>query len=183
MVIGEEITVTCTPVSGYKVGSVVVTDGAGNKEDITSTLKFNATVKNTVIVTFVSESTVVASVETFEVSDFTGVTSQSKITQTVKDFTFEVSSGVIDGGQIRVYKSSTLTITAPSTSKITKVEFTCTASGITKYGPGGFAGDNYTASTGNTGTWELAAGASSLTLTAKTNQVRITKMVISYIPA
>jgi hypothetical protein len=181
---GEEITITCTPASGYKVGSVVVTDGAGNKEDITSTLKFNATVKNTVSVTFVSESTVVASVETFEVSDFTAVTSQSKITQTVKDFTFEDSNGLINGDQIRVYKNATLTITAPSTSKITKVEFTCAASETTKYGLGGFAGDNYTAGTGgNTGTWELAAGASSLTLTAKTNQVRITKIVISYIPA
>ncbi len=66
---------------------------------------------------------------------------------------------------------------------MTKVVFTCTASGDAKYGPGCFTGTNYTAGEGETGTWELAAGASSLTLTASKKQVRITQMEISYIPS
>lgn len=76
--------------------------------------------------------------------------------------------------ELRVYKNQTLTITATG---ITKIEFTCTASGTTKYGPGCFAdlkGYSYNATIG---TW--IGSADSVTFTASTNQVRITELIIT----
>lgn len=118
---------------------------------------------------------------TISSSDLT-VTETGAVNQEVKGIKIEISTGLINVANIRVYKGQTLKLTS-NIGLMTKVVFTCTASGEAKYGPGNFEGTNYTAGKGKTGTWELTAGASSLSLTAEANQVRITQMEISYIPS
>lgn len=118
---------------------------------------------------------------TISSSDLT-VTEAGAVNQEVKGIKIEISTGLINVANIRVYKGQTLKLTS-NIGLMTKVVFTCTASGEVKYGPGNFEGTNYTAGKGKTGTWELTAGASSLSLTAEANQVRITQMEISYIPS
>ncbi len=94
-----------------------------------------------------------------------------------KDGVTVTSVGTITADQIRVFKNKTITISSEYT--ITKIEFTCTAKGDAKYGPGGF-----TASAGEytyseyVGTW--TGSANSVTFTASSNQVRITSMTVYY---
>lgn len=118
---------------------------------------------------------------TISASDLTEMVAGA-VNQEVKGIKIEISTGLVNVANIRVYKGQTLKLTS-NIGLMTKVVFTCIASGDAKYGPGNFEGTNYTAGEEETGTWELAAGASSLSLTAKGNQVRITQMEISYIPA
>lgn len=118
---------------------------------------------------------------TISASDLTEAVAGA-VNQEVKGIKIEISTGLVNVTNIRVYKGQTLKLTS-NIGLMTKVVFTCIASGDAKYGPGCFTGTNYTAGEEETGTWELAAGASSLTLTAEKNQVRITQMEISYIPS
>lgn len=118
---------------------------------------------------------------TISASDLTE-TVAGAVNQEVKGIKIEISTGLVNGANIRVYKGQTLKLTS-NMGLMTKVVFTCIASGDAKYGPGNFEGTNYTAGEEETGTWNLPAGASSLSLTAKGNQVRITQMEISYIPS
>lgn len=119
---------------------------------------------------------------TISASDLTEMETAGAVNQEVKGIKFEISNGIVNVANIRVYQGQTLKLTS-NIGLMTKVVFTCTASGDAKYGPGCFIGTNYTAGEEQTGTWELAAGASSLTLTASKKQVRITQMEISYIPS
>lgn len=119
---------------------------------------------------------------TISASDLTKMGTAGAVNQEVKGIKFEISNGIVNVANIRVYQGQTLKLTS-NIGLMTKVVFTCTASGDAKYGPGCFRGTNYTAGEEETGTWELAAGASSLTLTASKKQVRITQMEISYIPS
>jgi hypothetical protein len=99
----------------------------------------------------------------------------------VDGVTIAVTKGLASTGQnpdqIRIYKGETLTIS--SEANITKVVFTCTANGTTKYGPGCFAEhEGYTfEAEGKTGTWE--GSAKSLTFVAESNQVRATEIVVT----
>lgn len=119
---------------------------------------------------------------TISASDLTEMETAGAVNQEVKGIKFEISNGIVNVANIRVYQGQTLKLTS-NIGLMTKVVFTCTASGDAKHGPGCFTGTNYTAGEEETGTWELAAGASSLTLTASKKQVRITQMEISYIPS
>lgn len=119
---------------------------------------------------------------TISASDLTKMGTAGAVNQEVKGIKIEISNGIVNVANIRVYQGQTLKLTS-NIGLMTKVAFTCTASGDAKYGPGNFEGTNYTAGEEETGTWELAAGASSLTLTASKKQVRITQMEISYIPS
>lgn len=119
---------------------------------------------------------------TISASDLTEMETAGAVNQEVKGIKFEISNGIVNVANIRVYQGQTLKLTS-NIGLMTKVVFTCTASGDAKNGPGCFTGTNYTAGEEQTGTWELAAGASSLTLTAFKKQVRITQMEISYIPS
>lgn len=79
----------------------------------------------------------------------------------------------------RFFKGSTTTISS-TIGEITGIEFTCTANGTAKQGPGNFTTEtgSYTYETdGKTGTW--AGSATSVTLIASTNQVRATKIVVT----
>lgn len=84
-----------------------------------------------------------------------------------------------NGKQYRFYKNSTLEVSS-TVGNITKVVFTCTASGTTKYGPGNFTGPSTGAYSysGTTGTW--TGDAASFTLTASEGQVRATKVEVTY---
>lgn len=101
--------------------------------------------------------------------------------------TIETSNGMLgaynqgtDVYEYRFYKNYDMTVTS-TVGAITKVVFTCTASGTDKHGPGCFelsegSTGNYTYE-GNTGTWEGAA--TTFSLTASTNQVRCTKIEVT----
>lgn len=106
----------------------------------------------------------------------------SPATTLTKDgITLTIGDGTLANGQnYRIYQGKTLTITS-TIGDMTSVEFTCTAKGTAKYGPGCFEGNGYVAGTGNTGTW--TGTADKITLTAKSAQVRATKIVVTYTPA
>ena len=79
----------------------------------------------------------------------------------------------------RFNKSSTTTVSIES-GNITKVEFTCTKEGTTKYVPGCFgkpSSGTYTTSS-TVGTW--TGSAKTFTFAKSTNQVRATKIVVTY---
>lgn len=154
-------------VTGVAVGETIIT---AKKSE---TLKVQA--KITVVDVNITKVTISA-------SDLTEMETAGAVNQEVKGIKIEISNGIVNVANIRVYQGKTLKLTS-NIGLMTKVVFTCTASGDAKYGPGCFIGTNYTAGEGETGTWELAAGASSLTLTASKKQVRITQMEISYIPS
>lgn len=83
--------------------------------------------------------------------------------------------------EYRFYKSSTTTIRS-TVGNITKIEFTCTANGTAKYGPGSWVNEGageYTYS-GKIGTW--IGNAEEVTFNASNNQVRATNIVVTYTP-
>ena len=94
--------------------------------------------------------------------------------------TITVSNGIIgtynNEDHYRVYKNQTLTVSTTSGS-IKSVEFTCTANGNEKYGPGCFTWSigNYSYS-GAVGTW--TGNASEVVFTASSNQVRATEIKV-----
>ena len=100
-------------------------------------------------------------------------------TLTEAPITLTCSNGLVNTTQIRVYKNQTLTVSAAEGYTITGVEFTCTASGTSQYGPGCFTADqgNYSYD-GTVGTW--SGSASEIVFTASTNQVRATQIVVTY---
>jgi len=110
---------------------------------------------------------------TFTPSDFSAATEEE--TSAAKDgVSISVSKGTISA-EIRIFKSQTITIS--SESDITKIEFTCTAQNTTKYGPGCFGAIEGYSYSGYIGTWE--GSSNSVTLTASSNQVRATQIVVT----
>lgn len=86
------------------------------------------------------------------------------------------SGGLGTGQQYRFGKGSTTTITS-TVGNITKIVFTCTAEGTTKYGPGCFdAQDGYSYEE-TVGTW--TGSATEVTFVASSAQVRATTIAIS----
>lgn len=103
--------------------------------------------------------------------------------QITKDgVTIEVSSGILgtynNEMHYRIYKNQTLKITS-TVGDITKVEFTCTANGDEKYGPGCFtvSTGNYTNDGGAVGTW--IGSTAEIVFTASLNQVRTSQIVVT----
>ena len=121
-----------------------------------------------------------------EKGTYTGSGSPQSGEETItKDgITIKCSSGAFAASEYRFYKSSTATISS-TVGNITKVVFTCTANGIAKKGPGNFTGattGSYTyEEAGETGTW--TGDAAEFTLTASKNQVRATKIEVTYTPS
>lgn len=114
---------------------------------------------------------------TFVPSDFPAASTED-FSATKDGVTVSVTASTTTNEQIRVYKNQTITISS-TVGNITKAVFTCTAEGTAKYGPGCF--EDATAGSyaydGNTGTW--TGDAAEFALTAKTNQVRITNLVVT----
>ena len=112
---------------------------------------------------------------TISPSDFATVSSQSY--ELTKDgLTIKVSQGTVGKDFFSCFKNQTLELS--SDIFIKSVEFTCTASGTSKYGPGCFEAStgNYTTSE-KVGTW--AGSSKSVTFTASLNQVRMTQIVVT----
>ena len=91
----------------------------------------------------------------------------------------EVSSGILgtynNEMHYRIYANQTLTLTS-TVGNIVSVEFTCTAKGDEKYGPGCFTADNGTYTFADAvGTW--TGNAATVTFTA-TKQVRTSQIVV-----
>lgn len=94
--------------------------------------------------------------------------------------TIATTNGLFGSGtQYRAYKGQTFTVSVAE-GNITKIELTCTASGTDKYGPG-----NFTDATSGTytfadkvGTW--IGSASSVSMIASGNQVRMTEIKVTY---
>jgi len=89
----------------------------------------------------------------------------------------DVSNGLANDTQYRIYKNQTATITS-SIGAITQVVFECTANDDAQYGPGCFTAEpgNYEYS-GKIGTW--TGSASPIVFKAATNQVRCTKITVT----
>lgn len=160
-------------VTGVAVGETTIT--AKKSETLYAQAKITVVDKNVATVTIKS-------------TDFglNGV-QESIVDKTIKGLNFKISGSNNQGicnfnakGYVGIYKGNKIEISS-NLGLINKVIFTCYANGTTKGGPKNFEGTNYTAGEEKTGIWELAAGASSLTLTASEAQVQITQMEISYI--
>lgn len=159
-------------VTGVAVGETTIT--AKKSETLYVEAKITVVDKNVTTVTIKS-------------TDFglNGV-QKSSVDKTIKGLNFKISGSNNQGicnfkpKYVGIYKGNKIEISTNS-GLINKVIFTCNANGTTKGGPKNFTGTNYTAGEEETGTWELAAGASSLSLTASEAQVQITQMEISYI--
>lgn len=97
--------------------------------------------------------------------------------------TIAIGDGTLSNGtDYRFYKSQKVTVSS-TVGNITQIVFTCTANGSAKYGPGSITTTqgSYTASTGKTGTWigDLAE----VVFTASNNQMRATKIEVTYTSA
>ena len=106
----------------------------------------------------------------------------TEYTITKDGITVTVSSGILgtynNEMHYRVYKNQTLTVTS-TVGNIAKIEFTCTANGDEKYGPGCFTASigEYGHDGAAVGTW--TGDAATVTFTASTNQVRATQIVVT----
>lgn len=101
-------------------------------------------------------------------------------TATLNGVTISTGNGLLAStGEYRFYKSQTATISS-TVGNIVKIEFTCTANGTTKYGPGCFTIEsgngeyNYSA---NIGTW--TGSSTEVVLKATADQVRATQIVVT----
>ncbi len=172
----EVATVDGGVVTGVAEGTATIT--ATSVADSTKSASCTVTVKKAV------EGTTEIDVDLSAFSAFTKSGGEA-INATVSDISFASSLGIYapaDGSypeQLRIYKNQTLTISSTKYSFV-KIEFTCTASGDTKYGPGCFTvtDDNYTYD-GNVGIWANAVGVSSVVFKAETNQVRISAIKLT----
>lgn len=129
----------------------------------------------TVLALCLSSAAVAATTDTIAISSLTPVTGE-KYKLTKGGLTLEVSKGTVASGYYSVFKSDTLKLS--SDVFIKSVEFTCTASGTAKYGPGCFkASTGDYAYSAKVGTW--TGSAASITFTASSNQVRMTQIVVT----
>lgn len=130
-----------------------------------------------------SEAEAASTTETFSHTAISGMASAAaeSTSGTYSVFTITVdgiaSSGFNASESVRVYKGASITI-AVSTGNITSATLTCTANGTTKYGPGCLTGEGWEAGTAKDGTW--TGSAASFTLTASSNQARISDFSITY---
>ena len=126
--------------------------------------------------------------QTVEVNatDLTNIptTAGDDVTDTAKSVKFTVGKGMRDttNGLIRNYKGEALTISSVRT--IVKVVITCKGTGSAQYGPGcyeiteGYTGEFTFEESGTDGTW--TGEATNISLTAVTNQVRWSKVIITF---
>lgn len=107
-------------------------------------------------------------------------TEQTAQTETKNGITISTTQGV-GNVQYRVYKGQTFTVSS-TVGNITKMEIVCTANGTAKYGPGNFtdatSGEYSYEAEGVVGVW--TGNAAEFSLTASTNQVRMTSIVVTY---
>ena len=117
-----------------------------------------------------------ATVVTLTPGQFTAGENLENFSETVDGITVAIApKTTITADQIRVFKNSTITISAEK--EISGIVFTCTANGDVKYGPGCFAAQDGYSFEGKVGTW-VGTPATSVAFTASSNQVRTTKIEV-----
>ena len=167
-------------VTGVKVGTtkITATSVADSTKSATCEITVTEVEKGTVITIDIATA-----FNSFTTKNTTGMAMDT----TVSDVKF-VSNGMnfaaattSAAAQLRIYKGKTLTISSSKYSLV-KVDFTCTAENDAKYGPGCFTTEDskYTFAD-YAGTWKNDDGASSITFTASSNQVRITALTLRVI--
>lgn len=124
----------------------------------------------------VKDSDIVAGEQFVEFTPDGSVTTATQITKTIAPVTLSLTKGVIASNRIGIYKGETITFTSANT--ITKIEFTCTASNTTKYGPGCFEAQTGYSYNGTVGTW--TGSSTSVSFEASANQVRATSIKVYY---
>jgi hypothetical protein len=124
-----------------------------------------------------------AATVTFDVTvDKTETSIAAELTLTKDGVSIYTSRGILGNAkEYRFYKGQWVTISCEY-GNITSVEFTCTKEGTAQYGPGCFEMRSPQTGTytyeGNIGTW--TGDAETVTLYATLNQVRATKIVVTY---
>jgi hypothetical protein len=108
-------------------------------------------------------------------SDFTPV-ENSDYSVTKDGITVSVVASTVTADQMRIYKGKSITISS-TVGNISKIVFSCTASGEAKYGPGSFNEHDGYSFEDKTGTWE--GSATEVVFTAEKNQVRATQIVVT----
>jgi len=128
-------------------------------------------------VTLIAAIALNATVVTLNPSDFTAAEA-GPVNQTVKGITLDLTKGVVNDTQIRIYKGETITLSAESA--ISAIVFTCTAGGDAQYGPGCFAAQTGYSYEGTIGTWIAPSSATTASFTASSAQVRASKIEVYF---
>ena len=183
---------TVSPASGDGAGTVTVKFAANETEkDVTvnltvSTTEEAATKSYTVVLTHKGKSAA-GEVEVSAEKAYLAANQNGKLDDVIS----YTNDSVIDSGtnltELRVYKNKNLTITATAGYTITKVEFTCSKNCGTKQG---FYVDSpvvvdsgatsKSTGAGKIGTITITGTTSSVKYTAKTEQMRVEKMTVTY---
>ena len=130
--------------------------------------------------TTVPEGAIVFDADTDKGNAGTDSNNATAYTITKNGVTITVSSGILgtynNENHYRIYKNQTLTATTTA-GNIKSIEFTCTANGDAKYGPGCFTWSTGEYSySGAVGTW--TGEAKEVVFTASSNQVRASQIVV-----
>lgn len=183
---------TVSPASGDGAGTVTVKFAANETEkDVTvkltvSTTADVATKSYTVVLTHRGKSAA-GEVEVSAEKAYLAANQNGKLDDVIS----YTNDSVVDSGttltELRVYKNKNLTITAAAGYTITKVEFTCSKNCGTKQG---FYVDSpvvvdsgatsKSTGAGKVGTITITGTTSSVKYTAKTEQMRVEKMTVTY---
>ncbi len=187
LIVGDSETLTLSPVPGNaELGQITwvssdedvatVADG-----EITAVAQGSTTItataggfSDTCEVTVVDAETIEFTHTDLIAGGITGTAGQQ--TFTGNGLQIEISNGLASDN-VRIYKNATITISA---SAIYSIQFECTASGTSQYGPGCFAEQSGYSYNGAIGTW--TGNSASVVLTASSNQVRFTRITIIYSP-
>ena len=173
---GTIVALNASVEDGYSFNGWTVTGAVVSGNTVSET--FTVGTDNVSVIASISKNGAGTTVE------FTGTNSGGMTTTageqsgTIEGVTIEISNGLVSGDQIRIYKNATFTVSAPENKVISKIEFTCTASGTNNYGPGGFGDSAGYSYSGSVGTW--VGSSSSVTLTASGSQVRATSIKVTY---
>jgi len=173
---GTVVSLNASVENGYSFNGWTVTGAvvSGNTVSETFTVGTDDVSISALITKNVSGTTV-----EFTGTNSGGMTSTQGVQSgTIDDVTIDITNGVASGDQIRIYKNATITISVPNGKVINKIEFTCTASGAAKYGPGCFEAQTGYSYSGPTGIW--TGSASSVSLKASSDQVRATLIKVTY---
>ena len=128
----------------------------------------------TFVVALMTFATINATQVVLNPADMPQMTTAAAYDQTVGGIKVQISNGIVNTSEMRIYKSQTITLSAEN--PISAIVFTCTASGTSQYGPGCFeelTGYTYEK---NKGTWD--GSATSVTFKASSNQVRASQIVV-----
>lgn len=183
---------TVSPASGNGAGTVTVKFAANETEkDVTveltvSTTADVATKSYTIVLTHKGKSAA-GEVEVSAEKAYLAANQNGKLDDVISYTNDSVIDSETTLTELRVYKNKNLTITAAAGYTITKVEFTCTADCGSKKGfyttsPVTVDSGATATSTGSgkVGTISVSGTTSSVTYTAKDNQMRVEKMTVTY---